>query len=114
MSSINWIPKVFRAHKFSLALGCSLLVWLQSGIAEERHIDLGVKSIESLKGYQPLSDDEETQVLDSVRLSTGNRFLYDAQAIGFDKDGKKYRFQGDVVHDVEFWFEAALGQVADP
>ena len=80
---------------FCLALGFSLSS--SFAYSNEPLIDLGPETVEHLRDYKPLSGDEETQVLDSLGLGSGNRFLYDAQAIGFDRTGQKYRFQGDVV-----------------
>ncbi len=41
--------------------------------------------------------DTDDQLFERLGINLGDRFLYDAQTIGFDRDGNRYLFKGDVV-----------------
>ncbi|SMF22189.1 hypothetical protein SAMN06296036_107170 [Pseudobacteriovorax antillogorgiicola] len=80
--------------KFCWVLGLTLsLLTDRSLIGQEQNFDLGEAALLDLRDRKTFDDDE----FDQLGLRMGDRFLYDAQTIGFDKDGKRYIFQGDVV-----------------
>ncbi|MFW7377564.1 MAG: putative LPS assembly protein LptD [Oligoflexus sp.] len=58
--------------------------------------DLGAFA-DSLEALEVEKDEVDEQEIEAFGIQIDQQFLYDAQTIGFDRDGSRYVFKGDVV-----------------
>jgi len=83
---------------YVLAILAGLHLFYSVTLAEELDLrpDLGAYS-DKLEKLEAERDEVDEQELEAFGIKIDQQFLYDAQTIGFDRDGSRYLFKGDVV-----------------